>query len=142
MKWIVLIAGIVLASQANAENSIIFNCGASSGNSYYPPSILTGSENGEWVEDGIRGGKIQLVMNDGQLDIMHVDAGGINSARSYNAEIYLIDVTSEYLTIMVDYKGATKEIYTYDKINKNLYWSQHKFGTVLNKLSAFVSNCD
>lgn len=141
MKLLTMLAALLLASNAYADTQILFECGGSSGYAFYPPSIFVEDPNGEWLEDSISKGRIQLVKNGDELDLLHLDAMGLTSARSYNAEISVLDITGKHLTVLVNYEGGAKEMYTYDPQGHSLYWSQHKFGVMIDKVASFTSDC-
>lgn len=134
-------AALLAGTSAHADTQILFECGGSSGHAFYPPSIFVEAPEGEWIEDGISNGRIQLVRSGDELDLLHLDALGMTSARSYNAEILVLDVTDKHLTVLVNYEGGAKEMYTYDPQAQSLYWSQHKFGVMIDKVASFTSDC-
>lgn len=136
---VVMVAGQGVSAGAA---TVLFECGASDGWEFYPGGGLVPKDRSGWTQGGISNGRIQLVISgDNDADLIHLDAAGINSARSHGAEIILVGQTERYATVLVSYADSVKEMYTYDMQGKKLFWTQHKFGVLIDKLAAFTSDC-
>lgn len=54
----------------------------------------------------------------------------------------MLENISPFISVIVNYKNAATEIYTFDVVKKNYSLSQHKYGIAPIKLSAtFVGKC-
>lgn len=102
LRGIVLSCGTaVLASAAHGET--VFTCGGSLGHAYYAQGALVSSDQSGWTEDRISDGAIQLVLVDGQPDILLKDAVGLVSARAQDGEVVILDVFDGFASVLVNY---------------------------------------
>ena len=61
-----------------------------------------------------------------KLDVIYKDATNVvNSARANGAEVIILSNISPFITVLVNYKNQTTEIYTFDVVKKNYSYSQH-----------------
>ncbi|MBT4007624.1 MAG: hypothetical protein HOF05_11285 [Rhodospirillales bacterium] len=135
--------GLVLALltvPVAAETMI--TCGASEGYAYYLPQGLTGKVKAGWEKDKVSIGSIALTKNGNKVDILFKDVlGHLKSASSNGAKVTLLGFEAPNATVLASYKETMVEIYTFDLKGKNLVWSQHKYGTLLNKGATYFAKC-
>lgn len=140
---IYLVLQTTFASLPNmAIGETFITCGGSFGKSFFFASPLLPEEVDKWEDDAISNGSIGLVGDGENLDIIMRDAVGIVSARASGAKVTLIDSQNNVATVLVDYTGGAKELYSFDFNRRQLAWSQHKFGHFFDKAGTFISKCD
>lgn len=142
MKGNVSTAAIFLccfSGVANAET--IINCGGSTGYSYYFRGGILPPENPGWTTDGINDGAIALTYDGEKADILIKDFFGMTSAAESGARVNIVDVSEQFITVLVNYIGGSKEMYTFDLERKVVAWSQHKFGVLIDKAHTMVGSC-
>lgn len=138
----VALASILLTPPGEAGAETYFSCGGSDGRAFYPTGAFTAEEEAGWSEDGISDGAIALVTEGNDVDILIKDAIGMMSARSQGALVTLLRVEAGYATVLVEYPQGPIELYTFDGSRGLVYWSQHKFGVLIDKAATFVAVCN
>ena len=130
-------AGAMIFAGGCAHAEILIACGETSGK-----SLLLGSSEG-WADDRITEGSIILTQGEnGNLDIMIKDSLGWISAIGSGSQVQLVDAYEGYVTVLVNYVGGSKELYTFDFNRRMVFWSQHKFGVLFDKVQTFTGDCD
>jgi hypothetical protein len=135
MRVAALSVTILFSNAALAQT--IADCGASSGKAFY----FDQPDAQGWMDDGISSGVIALVKDGANVDILVKDRIGTISARSQGATVTLLDVVDPFITVLVDYPGGSKELYTFDTKRRVVAWTQHKFGVMFDKVQAMVAQC-
>jgi len=145
MKKLLIVLGVIFTmhSQVNAET--IISCGSNNGYSYFfSGGIIPKSEEG-WVKADNFKAQVSLVRykNNNKLDIIYKDATNkIYSSRANGAEVIMLSNISPFISVFVNYKNQTTEIYTFDVVKKNYSYSQHKYGKFPIKIVAtYVGKC-
>ena len=129
---------MVLAIKSKAEGETIIECGSSDGRAYYLASPLIPEAEAGWSNDDIPDGKIALTAGDGdEIDLLLMDSVGLKSARSYGATIAPIGIGESTVTVMVRYSSAVLEVYSFNLVNRSVYWTQHKMEQAVSKVAAF-----
>lgn len=141
MYWLAFVMGLVVATASSAESTQFFiNCGASKGWAYYFPNALGVAEG--WTEDGISKGAFTLTVDEnGKADMLVKDAAGMMSMTAEGFNVSIVDVSGSYITVLANYPGAAKEMYTFDVAGKKAVWSQHKFGMPIDKAQTMIADC-
>jgi len=123
-----------------AFGKTIFTCEGPSGYAYYVEGGIVPKGKGGWVTDQISKGKISLISNDEDIDVLFLDAtGSLQSSKDSGALISYVGASESMISVMVLYPSQLVEVYTYDFENKALYWMQQKYGAPVNKLGAYVA---
>jgi hypothetical protein len=125
-----------------AQAETFFSCGSSVGRSFYPLGPFTTEADAGWIEDGISDGAVALVSEGSEVDVLIKDAVGMMSARSQGANVTLLRVEGDFATVLVEYPLGPIELYTFDGSRGLVYWSQHKFGVMIDKAGTFVAVCN
>lgn len=125
---------------ASAET--VISCGGTFGKAYYFPNTLLESSEAGWTDDALSNGAIALAREGEIFDILVKDALGMISARSQGAEVNVLDAHQSFVTVLVNYLGGSKEIYTFDFEQNRVTWSQHKFGVLFDKAHTMIGDCD
>ncbi|RWR04165.1 hypothetical protein [Paenirhodobacter populi] len=139
---ILAMAGVVAGLGCHeAQAQTVFSCGASSGYAFYPKAPLNDEDT--WTQDGMSQGLIQLVLVNEQPDILLRDANGMMSSRAEGADVTVLNIRGNegYVTVLVAYPQGAQEIYTFDSGRKKVFWTQHKFGFPIDKVAAFIADC-
>lgn len=137
----VLLAFCMFAMGTPSSAQTLISCGNSTGKSLYFDSPLLDPADTGWIDDQLKDGSIALVKAGDEIDILIKDGLGMTSARSYGAQVVLLDATDEVVTVIVNYLGSTKELYSFDLVRKQVVWSQHKFGVMFDKALTMVALC-
>ena len=132
---------ITAACTLPAKSQSLFDCSASSGKGYYLESSLLPEEKASWKDDGVSEGGIALVRQGDTIDILIKDIVGVGSVKADGAEVVLVDAYEGFVTVLVNYLGGSKELYTFDSSRKMVFWSQHKFGVMFDKSATYIANC-
>lgn len=141
-KQCFLLATNLLLFAASGNSETLTSCGGTAGKAYFFESPLLDANDVGWTDDRLSDGAIALVRQGGKFDILSKDALGMISARSQGAEVYFIDAYQDFITILVNYPGGSKEIYTFDFERSRVTWSQHKFGVFFDKAHTMVGECE
>lgn len=136
---IVPLCAALASTQASAQT--IITCGGSEGHSIYFDHPLLKPEDTGWTDDQLTDGSIALVKSGDGVDILIKDGLGMTSALSYGAQVMLLDATDTVATVVVNYTGGAKELYTFDFARRQVVWSQHKFGVMFDKAHTMVAPC-
>lgn len=145
MKKLLIILGMVFTMHSQASAETIISCGSNNGYSYFfSGGIIPKSEEG-WVKNDNAKAQVSLVRykSNNKLDVIYKDATNVvNSARANGAEVIILSNISPFITVLVNYKNQTTEIYTFDVVKKNYSYSQHKYGKFPIKIVAtYVGKC-
>ncbi|WMT90175.1 hypothetical protein [Pelagibacterium sp. H642] len=128
----------VFTQAASAQTLAV--CGASSGYAYFPAVGLVTEDQSGWAEDGISDGGIMLLRDGDAYDIVYTDAVGGRSARADGFEVIGFPTSTGVLVLTMS--SVTAETYHFDIENRQLAWTQNKFDAPINKVAAFVSDCE
>jgi len=145
MKKLLILLGVIFTmhSQVNAET--IISCGENNGYLYYFSGGIVPKSKEGWGKDGFSTGQFSLVRykSNNKLDIIYKDATNmIYSARANGAEVIMLSNISPFISVLVNYKNHTTEIYTFDVVKKNYSYSQHKYGkSPIKKAATYVGKC-
>ena len=98
------------------------------------------ADEGRWLDDGgsIR---LDLVLNNEQLDISIDDLAGPTTIRWMGGEIFLLGYQAGKATLLASYGGGHSELYTYDFFNNKVYLSQHRTTGTIKKFASYVGTC-
>lgn len=140
---------LVIVPFSNAHALDIAKCGELKGHSYYLNNGVTDLKYSGWHEDGISGGKTQLILNEaGEFDIMYVDATeNIISMKADGAKIFFISKAEKDISIVGAYPSGIIELYSFfqEKDGKNrysLFSLKTENGTMIPKRSLMVGDCE
>ena len=64
------------------------------------------------------------------------------SAVAEGGSVTVLDMHGRAIDVLVAYPQGAKELYTFDMAAKRVFWSQHKVGIALDKVAAFVADCN
>lgn len=145
MKKLLIVLGIVFTMHSQVSAETIISCGSNNGYEYFfSGGIVPKSQEG-WGSGGFSTGHFSLIRykSNNQLDVIYKDATNVvNSARANGAEVVMLSNISPIITVLVNYKNQTTEIYTFDVVKKNYSYSQHKYGKFpIKKVATYVGKC-
>ena len=129
----------------SASAAVLMECGASDGYSYFIEGGIVPSDKAGWTSDGVASGRISLVQNGQDFDIMTTDAtGGTYSYKADGAKIIPISVTPDEWAILAAFPLGVVEVHHFHRTPNGgeVIWIQSKFGSVpAKKASAFHASC-
>ncbi len=136
------LASMLFLSSPSYGDTII-ECGESEGWFYYiEDDVYVSAEDSGWSRDTISQGGIALTVSpDDELDILFKDTEGMKSALSYGAKIVPVGQVDDTISVLVLYPPKTTELYTFHLKRKFVLWSQHKFGSLINKAGTLRAEC-
>lgn len=139
--WPAVFGLAILASSQSARAETLVTCGGSAGWSYFfeGPFLPKGQEG--WREDAISQGGIALTRDGEELDILIRDVGGMISSRAEGAQVSLVQARDGVIMVLVNYPRGAIELYTFDLTRRQVVWSQHKFGVLIDKAHTMVGTC-
>lgn len=136
---VLAIAGATMfKSPAFAE--VVAHCGASQGISYYFYDEVFNPDAPGWVEDGISSGRIILVREGDEWDILFGDAAGSTSYRNDGAVVVLLAQNERFITVGA-FTPFYSETYTFNLVDNEVVWTSHKTGTPVPKVAIYRSDC-
>lgn len=129
----------MLAGTSGARAQVLFNCGPSSGYSYFLEGGINSSGEEKWEEDRISSGGIQLLVDGTEYDIVYTDALGGRSARADGGNV--IGFIAEAGALVIVAYPNVVETYQFNFDSKKVAWTQNKAHPISRKIAAFVSEC-
>lgn len=110
---------------ASLQAQEITTCRNPSGKSFYHYAGMAGKAQSGWTDDKITGGVVSLVKgSDNKFDMLYFDsrAKPISMVQD-GADIRLLRLSQNTITLLVYYQGSTTEIYSFfmEKDGKNRY---------------------
>ena len=98
------------------------------------------ADEGKWLDDGgsIR---LDLVLNNEQLDISIDDLAGPTTIRQMGGEIFFLGYNAGKATLLASYGGGHSELYTSDLTNRKIYLSQHRTTGTVQKFASYRGYC-
>ena len=136
------LVGILASLEVNA--SVIAECGAFKGYTYYYPGPFIKKGNTGFTEDAISKGSFSIVTIEDKFDVIFTDASGsTKSSLSQGAKVIPISSVPDEgrLVLLVNYPNATVEIYSYHVSSKTLTLLQHKYKGLFTLSRLMVSDC-
>jgi hypothetical protein len=147
-KVILSLLCITILSLSSAYAEDIAKCGEVNGIAYYLDVGVIPEKNSGWHKDGING-QTQLIRNEnGEYDILYVDATkNIISARADGAKVSLVNKSDRDISFVSSYPRGTTEIYSFFQEsggrNKYSHFSLKPNGAPsIPKRSLFIGECD
>ncbi len=134
IKGIGLLTTIILTMLAyTASAQTVMYCTGIKGKAIY-------ANEGKWIDDGgsIR---LDLVLNNEQLDISIDDLAGPTTIRWMGGEIFFLGYNDGKATLLASYGGGHSELYTYDLNNRKIYLSQHRTTGTVQKFASYTGYC-
>jgi hypothetical protein len=104
-----------------AERKILANCSSSKGSAYFFEGGIVPPGQGGWMEDGITGGHLQLILDGDDLDIVFKDrSGGVRSHREEGSKVWpsSYDANSGTLIVIAENKGGGSVEHFLFRLNK------------------------
>ena len=145
------LTGIVLLAlfAASIHAQEITTCRNPSGKSFFHYSGIVGKAQSGWTDDKITGGVVTLVKGrDNKFDMLYLDVRGKPiSMMQDGADIRLLRLSPDTITLLAYYQGNTTEIYSFfsEKDGKNRYTvltNKTGGGVYLPKSSLLVGECE
>jgi len=133
------VAGVTTTGvTANAE--VVAHCGASQGTSYFFHDEIFNPEGPDWAEDGIGNGRIILVREAEDWDILFEDVFGSPGYRSDGATVILLAMNAQYITVGAFHPNYV-DTYTFNLVANEVVWTSHKTGTFAPKVAIYRADC-
>lgn len=135
-----LLVGLSNSLPAIASTQTIIECGASTGLNFAFNDGVYIKDGNQWADDSIRNGKIILVQNGDEFDILFDDAAGSYGYREDGANVIINGINSGLITVTAVNKKYLAT-YTFDTSEKQVLWTTHKWGARINKVAIFHADC-
>jgi len=150
MKKIILLGFfiLILSKPVFADEWIIARFKSPQGKAYYANIGLMSKKDAGWKNDGIKEGIVEIVVNNGKLDVRYVDTTKrIVSASEDGGEVKIFGRAINAVSILVYYPRHTIEVYNFYKDedgNTKYIFTQTRSGELLPviKSSIYVGSCD
>ncbi|WP_121896692.1 hypothetical protein [Rhodophyticola porphyridii] len=126
-------------SVAHANAELVAHCGASEGRGYFFFDELFNPNGPAWETDGISGGRIILVREGDNWDILFGDAVGSFGYRQDGATVVLLSNTGDYITVGAFTENYV-ETYTFNLRDNEVVWTCHKTGPI-PKVAIYRADC-
>ena len=129
----ILITIILTILACNASAQTVMYCTGIKGKTIY-------ANEGKWLDDGgsIR---LDLVLDNEQLDISIDDLAGPTTIRWMGGESFFLGYNAGKATLLASYGGGNSELYTYDLTNRKVYLSQHRTTGTVQKFASYMGDC-
>lgn len=137
---VAVLATACLSSANPAASEVIIHCGPSEGTSYFFRQEFLNPDGPSWEDDGISNGRIILVREGDEWDILFGDIAGNYGYRQDGAEVLLLNSNEGFLTVGA-FSNNYVEIYTFNLIDREVAWTSHKTGTPIPKVAAYHADC-
>lgn len=137
----ILLVTAAVPAKAAAE-SVLMQCGASSGKGYW--------FDGEgWESDGISSGRILLIGDaggvEGEFDIRMIDAfspvHGQFSYRADGATVLQVSAGNGLSSFIAAHPNYTEQ-FTFNSNRREVVWTSHKVATSIPKVGIYYAECD
>ena len=124
-----------------AIGETVISCGASKGYSFFLQNSSLDYDAG-WSEDGISNGKIILVKEGEDFDILFDDIIGGYGYREDGADVFMLGLQNGKITILIVHYNYS-DLYTFDLLNNEVVWASQKIAPhLVNKGSLFRADCE
>jgi len=139
-----VVSVILVANNVPASAEVLAECGPFEGYGYFFEGAFVPKDKAGWTKDKIGSGSTSITEVDGKIDVIFSDVSVKNSSSSDNeVKVFMIGGNREagIITIFVDYRGTSTEIYTYNAKMRKLVLLATKYNTLVNKSTMMVSDC-
>lgn len=135
-----LSVALVCGAGVPASAEVVAHCGASQGTGYFFHDERFNPTGPDWAEDGMSNGRIILVRDGDDWDILFSDAVGSFGYRQDGATVLLVGNNGDFLTIGAFHPNYV-DTYTFDLSGLEVVWTSHKTGTAIQKVAIYRADC-